>query len=351
MSTLTRTQPRYWTIVQYISTLQECTATSTASKPSSTVWSTEVAITAETQIGFIGLGNIGRGAAANLVRAGHHVVVADLDPAKVASIVDLGGIGAESHLDVANGADVIFTSLPGPAQIEAIGVGEGGQKGILSALSPGATWVELSTNDLPTARRLQIAACEVDVRLVDAPVSGGPEGAADGTLSIFVGGDADDVDEIRPLLEVIGKKVDHVGGHGAGLTAKIAQVTLCYTQTITLIEALLLGVKGGVDPATMLDLIQNSAGRSYVAETYGPEILAGTYDASFPLGHAAKDMRLALELADAVGVDLPFMRDVRDLYERSQAEYGAQAPHLLAAQLIERRNDLILHQHLKDNTP
>lgn len=308
-------------------------------------------INAETRIGFIGLGNIGGGAAANLVRAGHHVVVADLDPAKVASIVDIGGIGADSILEVGRDSDVIFTSLPGPTQIESIGLGVDGQGGLLSVLSPGAIWVELSTNDLPTAQRLRAAANAVGVNIVDAPVSGGPEGAADGSLSIFVGGEADDVHEVRPLLEVIGTKIDHVGGHGAGLTAKIAQVTLCYTQTVALIEALLLGVKGGVDPVTMLDLIQHSAGRSYVADTYGPEILAGTYDASFPLGHAAKDMRLALELAEGLGVDLPFMRDVRDLYEHGQTEYGQDAPHLFAAQLIERRNDLIVHEHLKEHTP
>jgi len=146
------------------------------------------------------------------------------------------------------------------------------------------------------------------------------------------------------LLEVIGDKIDHLGAFGTGIVAKIAQVTLCYTQTVTLAEALVLGVKGGIEPTKMLDLIQNSAGRSYVSDTYGPEILAGTYDASFPISHAAKDMRLAMDLAESVDAKLPFMAAVAELYEQTQAQHGATAAHLLAAQLIENQNDVILHQ-------
>ncbi len=296
------------------------------------------------RIGFIGLGNIGGGAAANLARAGHDLQVLDLDPAKVDAIVALGATPAESAVDAVQGAEVVFTSLPGPKYIETLGVGDGDTSGILSAMTPGSTWVELSTNDLDTARRLAAAAKTADIHLIDAPVSGGPEGAAAGTLSIFVGGDADAVGGVMPLLDVMGAKIDHLGPHGAGIVAKIAQVTLCYTQTVTLIEALLLGVKGGVQPAKMLDLIQNSAGSSYCADAYGPEILAGTYDASFPISHAAKDMRLAMELARTVGADLPIMARVADLYEQTEADYGPTAAHLLAAQLIERANDLVLHE-------
>ena len=289
-------------------------------------------------IAVIGLGNIGGGVAANLARAGFDVHAADLDPERVSSTVEAGAIAADSAAGAVANADVAFTSLPGPTQIEAVGAE------ILPAMSPGTIWVELSTNDLETAHRLAAQARAHDVRIVDAPVSGGPEGASAGTLSIFVGGDPADVTQVRPLLEIIGDKVDHLGPHGAGIVAKIAQVTLCYTQTVTLIEALLLGVKGGVDPTKMLDLIQNSAGTSYCATTYGPEILAGTYDASFPLSHAAKDLRLAIELAATVGADLPFTSEVASLYAQAEDEYGSAAAHCLAAQLIERRNGMILHE-------
>jgi len=290
---------------------------------------------------FIGLGNIGGGAATNLARTGQSLTVFDLDASKVARVSGHGAKAAPSAVKAVDGADVVFTSLPGPKQIAAVG------SDILPVMKSGSIWVELSTNDLPTAHQLASQAAAVGVDLVDAPVSGGPEGAAAGTLSIFVGGSNSAVETVRPMLTSFGDKIDHLGDHGAGIVAKIAQVTLCYTQTVTLIEALLLGVKGGVEPAKMLDLTQNSAGSSYCATVYGPEIVAGTYDASFPISHAAKDMRLAMELAEVVGADLPFSQRVADLYAETEATFGPDAAHCLAAQLIERRNDMILHENLR----
>jgi len=286
----------------------------------------------------VGLGNIGGGVARNLARAGVLVTGVDLDPEKVDRLVAEGGTAGTNAAESVGSADVVFPSLPGPTQIMSIA------EEILPQMQPGSTWVELSTNDLDTARTLAARCAEVNVKLIDAPVSGGPEGAEAGSLSIFVGGDDEDVQRVWPLFEIIGNKVDHLGANGTGIAAKIAQVTLCYTQTVTLIESLLLGVKAGIAPAKMLDLIQNSAGTSYCATAYGPEILAGTYDASFPIAHAAKDMRLALELANTVGADLPFMEGVADLYAQTEAEYGPTGAHLLAAQLIEKANNLILHQ-------
>ena len=296
-------------------------------------------------IAVIGLGNIGGGVAANLAATDRQLVVADLDPAKVAQLVALGAQATPTAAAAVADADVVFTSLPGPKQISAVGAE------MLPNMKPGAIWVEMSTNDLATARLLAASAAAVDVRIIDAPVSGGPEGAQAGTLSIFVGGDATDVAEVQPLLDVVGAKVDHLGPHGAGIVAKIAQVTLCYTQTVTLIEALLLGVKGGVEPAKMLDIIQNSAGTSYCATAYGPEILAGTYDTSFPISHAAKDMRLAMEMADTVGADLSFTARVAELYAETEATFGPDAAHCMAAKIIEQRNDLILHEHIHEVSP
>lgn len=296
-------------------------------------------------IAVIGLGNIGGGVAKNLVAAGHTVRVVDLDPAKVERLVALGALDGGDANTAAAASEIVMTSVPGPPQLRSIGFGG---DGLIAAMTPGSTWIELSTNDLDTARELRAACDAAGIALVDAPVSGGPEGADAGTLSIFVGGDDDTVAAVRPVLEDVGSKVTHVGPAGAGIVAKIAQVTLCYTQTVTLIEALLLGVKGGVDPAIMLEMIQGSAGRSYVADTYGPEILAGTYDASFPISHAAKDMRLAMALAGTVDADLPFMADVEALYAETESTYGSTAAHLLAAQLLERRNGLVLHELLPD---
>lgn len=307
-------------------------------QPWSTALSTESAPEQTRSLAVIGLGNIGGGVARNLVAAGHAVAVVDLDPDKVAALVALGASAAASPAEAAAAVDVVFTSLPGPKQIAAVGAE------MVAAMRPGATWIEMSTNDLETAKSLAELCAHAGVHLIDAPVSGGPEGAEAGTLSIFVGGDDEPVADVAGLLHDVGSKVDHLGPGGAGIVAKIAQVTLCYTQTVTLIEALLLGVKGGVAPDKMLDLIQNSAGTSYCATAYGPEILAGTYDASFPLSHAAKDMRLAMEMAETMGVELPFTRDVAALYAEAEAVFGSDAAHCLAAQLIERKNNLLLHE-------
>ena len=293
-----------------------------------------------TRIFFLGLGHMGGAMAANLVKAGFAVDGFDPNPETLTRAADAG----ITALDTADGfatAHVVMSSLPGPTQVASVGLDEGG---LLETVRPGTTWIDLSTNDLETARRLANRAANKHVILIDAPVSGGPEGAAAGTLSVYIGGPADAVQKHWPIFEAIGANIDHLGDHGAGYVAKIAQVTLCYTQTIALVEALMLGVRGGVAPAKMLELIQNSAGSSYVADTYGPEIVAGTYDPSFSIHLAAKDMRLAMEMAATVDARLPFMARVAERYAETERHYGSAAPHLLAAQITETDNGRIFHE-------
>ena len=286
----------------------------------------------------IGLGHMGGSMAANLVSAGHDVSGFDLGVDQRAAAVEAGVSVVDSVEAVAGSVDVALTSLPGPAQVGAVG------DQLFATMSSGAVWVDTSTSDLDRAASLRGPAAESGIHLVDATVSGGPEGAAAGTLSVFVGGDNEPVTRCAPVFDAIGDSVHHLGPHGTGYVAKIAQVTLCYTQTVCLVEALMLGVKGGVEPARMLEMIRGSAGGSYVADAYGPEIVAGTYDPTFPLSLAAKDMRLAMEMAEHVGADLPIMGAVADTYAVAEATFGSTAPHLLAAQLTETANDRILHE-------
>ena len=271
---------------------------------------------------FVGLGNMGAPMARNLVRAGFTVTVADLDVAKVAALVDDGAIAATSLNDAAAHTDVVMTALPGPAQVEMVG------RDLFAALRPGSLWIDLSTNDLACARRLEAAASTASVHLLDAPVTGGAEGADAATLSVLVGGDSASHQRALPLLESIGGRHDLLGPYGAGYVAKIASVSLCYLHSVCLTEALLLGVKGGVDPARMLDVIQHSTGRSYVADRYGPEILSGRYDDTFALELAVKDLRLASEMAATVGAELAFTERVLDLYGSTVETFGGAAPHL-----------------------
>ncbi|ASJ73187.1 NAD(P)-dependent oxidoreductase [Granulosicoccus antarcticus] len=291
------------------------------------------------RITFIGLGNMGGPMARNIARAGYELTVYDLDPDKVAQLCALGAQPAISALDAATGADVVMTSLPNPKVTQAMATGP---QGILAVMSKGSTWIEMSTNNLEVEREVRGAATVAGVHFLDAPVSGGIEGAAKGTLTIMVGGQAEIFAKNEALLNIVGENVQHMGSHGAGYVAKIAQVVLCYLHSVALSEALMLGVKGGVPADRMLSIIQNSTGRSYVSDRYGPAILDGSYDPGFALGLAHKDMALTLELAKSVEATLPMCTQVEAIYAQAVQKFGFDQNHLMAIKLLENANSMPL---------
>ena len=291
-------------------------------------------------IGFIGLGVMGNPMAQNLQRSGQHQLkVFDIDPARCTTVCALGARAATDIADVVRDADVVMTSLPGPQQIESAALDD---NGFIAQMKSAAAWIDLSTNNLAVAEEIRSAAQGREVDILDAPVSGGDEGARAGNLTILVGGDQAVFERYLPLLEIIGERVSLLGAHGAGYSAKIAQVVLCYLHSLALSEALMLGVKGGVDPQQMLDIIQNSTGRSYVADRYGPPILNGDYDPSFTVGLAHKDMKLAAEMAQNLGIRLPMCDLTTATYARAIEAYGFDANHLRAVRLLEEDNNTFL---------
>ena len=296
-------------------------------------------------IGFIGLGVMGYPMAQNLQRSyQHQLSVYDIDASRCESLVALGALPAAGITEAVRDADVVMTSLPGPKQIEAVALGVDGRgdDGMLAQMQPGAVWIDLSTNNLAVAGKIRAAAEARTIDLLDAPVSGGDEGARAGNLTILVGGAQAVFERYLPLLEIIGERVTLLGAHGAGYSAKIAQVVLCYLHSLALSEALMLGVKGGVEPQQMLDIIQNSTGKSYVADRYGPPILNGDYDPSFTVGLAHKDMKLAAEMAAGFGIRLPLCELTTDTYARAIETYGFEANHLRAVRLLEEDNNTFL---------
>jgi 3-hydroxyisobutyrate dehydrogenase-like beta-hydroxyacid dehydrogenase len=291
-------------------------------------------------IGFIGLGVMGVPMAQNLQRSGQHQLkVFDIDPARCETLCALGARTATDVADAVRDADVVMTSLPGPKQIEEVALGD---DGFVAQMKSGAGWIDLSTNNLAVAEKIRVAAQTFAIDLLDAPVSGGDEGARAGNLTILVGGDRAVFERYLAILEVIGERVTLLGDHGAGYSAKIAQVVLCYLHSLALSEALMLGVKGGVEPQQMLDIIQNSTGRSYVADRYGPPILKGDYDPSFTVGLAHKDMKLAAEMAASLGIRLPMCDLTTATYARAMEAYGFDANHLRAVRLLEEDNNTFL---------
>ena len=290
------------------------------------------------KIAFFGIGNMGNPMAANLIRSGkYEVSVFDLDKTKAENLIAIGAFWIADVNASVEEADVILSSLPGPAQIRALG-----ENTIFPYAKSGTTWIDLSTNNLVTCQDLLSQANKRGINFLDSPVSGGDEGARAGSLSIYVGGDKTTFEQHQSIFDVIGKDIKHLGKSGAGYAAKISQVVLCYLHTVALSEAMMLGVKAGVDAAEMLSIIQNSTGRSYVADRYGPPILNGDYDPSFALGLALKDMRLAMELADTLGIELPMSALVTDIYAKSCEQYGADANHLFAVKLLEEASGTLL---------
>jgi 3-hydroxyisobutyrate dehydrogenase-like beta-hydroxyacid dehydrogenase len=291
------------------------------------------------RVAFIGLGNMGGPMARNIAQAGYDLTVYDLDPVKIADVTPFGAKAAQSMTEAVAGVDVVMTSLPSPKVIRSIA---SGPDGILAAMSPGSTWIDLSTNNLDCEREIRELAHAAHIDFLDAPISGGTEGAAQGSLTIMIGGKAEVFARHKALFDVIGGNVQHLGPHGAGYVAKIAQVVLCYLHSVALSEAMMLGVKGGVPADTMLAIIQNSTGRSYVADRYGPAILNGSYDPGFALGLAHKDMALTLELAKSVGATLPMCEQVESIYDQAVKKYGFDENHLMAVKLLEDANDMPL---------
>ncbi|WP_438397311.1 NAD(P)-dependent oxidoreductase [Caballeronia sp. DA-9] len=290
------------------------------------------------KIAFIGLGNMGAPMAANVLKAGFDLAVNDLDRSKASGLIEAGARWVDSIPEAVQDVSVVMTSLPTPSIIKEVAI----QGGLLANMKSGATWIELSTNNLDVWRELRGNAIQYGVHTLDAPISGGAEGAEAGTLTVLVGGDKAVYERHHKIFEAIGSRIEHLGDSGAGYVAKIAQVVLCYLHSIALSEALMLGVKGGVDAGKMLSIIQHSTGRSYVADRYGPSILNGDYDPTFELGLALKDMRLTLELAQQVSADLPLCKHVENIYDRAVSEFGSQAPHLMAVKLLELSNEQML---------
>ena len=291
---------------------------------------------------FIGLGVMGP-MAKNLIQSGaFEVRVFDIDAEKSRALDALGGTACDSISDAVRDAEIVMTSLPGPKQVAEVAY----DLGLFDNLPAGSVWIDLSTNNLEVCQRLVATASALGVDYLDAPVSGGDEGAQAGKLTILVGGDDAAYQRYLPVLQVIGESISHLGPNGAGYSAKIAQVVLCYLHSLALSEALMLGIKGGVGHEQMLSIIQNSTGKSYVANRYGPSMLNGDYDPSFTVGLAHKDMFLAMEMAENLGITLPMCDLTTRTYSRAVEAYGFGANHLKAIRLLEEDNHTFLHQPL-----
>lgn len=242
------------------------------------------------KIGFVGLGAMGRPIAANLQRAGHALQVYDLRR------IDGLGTWKDSVTEAAQDCELLFTSLPGPAEVEAVA----------AQVRSAQAWFDLSTNSPQVVRRIHSLVQKRNIQFLDAPVSGGPKGAQTGKLAIWVGGDQAVFEKYRPVLQAIGDQPYYVGAIGAGTVAKLAHNAASFTVQAALAEIFTLGVKGGVEPLALFKALrQGATGRKRTFDRLPEHFLAGVYDPpAFTVRLAHKDMALAMELAAEQGVPM-----------------------------------------------
>ncbi|MGQ0547942.1 MAG: NAD(P)-dependent oxidoreductase [Betaproteobacteria bacterium] len=246
------------------------------------------------RIGFIGLGAMGRPIAANLERAGHALAVNDLK--KIEGFAQW----AATPMEAAKGCEVLFTSLPGPAEVQSVA------PQIRSSLEKGAAWFDLSTNSPTAVRNIHAELAGAGVHFLDAPVSGGPKGAQSGKLAIWVGGDQQVYEKFLPVLKSIGDQPLYVGSIGAGSVAKLAHNIASFSVQTALAEIFTLGVKAGVEPVALLKALrQGATGRKRTFDRLPEHWLPGRFDpADFTVRLAHKDATLALQMARDFGVPM-----------------------------------------------
>jgi len=262
-------------------------------------------------IGFIGLGLMGRPMAANLLKAEFEVTVWNRTAARADALVAAGAKRAASPREAAAAADVLITIVSDPPALEAVLWGE---NGALAGLRRGSVLVDSSTVAPALARRVAAAAAERGAEFLDAPVTGGTWGAEKGELVFMVGGATETLARVEPVLGAMGKRWFHLGPNGAGQTVKLAMNLILALQVDALAEALALVTRAGVPGEKLVEVMQSSMARAAVLDIKAPMILKGDYTPSFPLRLMHKDMGLALDLANQLGVPLPAAAASRETY-------------------------------------
>ncbi len=285
-------------------------------------------------LAFIGVGNMGNPMALNLVKAGYDVTVFDIDLGKTHNLQATGAHVAHSLQAAVKNAEVVMVSLPGPQQVAQVMLGE---EGVLTHLKLGVTVIDTTTSSVELIQQLVDVFKQKQIDYLEAPVTNAVDFAALGKLSIFVGGSLTAFEKHKPIFEVIGEKIFHVGKAGNGATVKLLTNLLWFVSAATIGEALMLGAKADIPLNTVWEAIKSSAGNSWVAEHDVPSIFAGHYDPSFSLALCCKDLGLINDIAHSQGYSLPMGAHALALFEKAKAEYGPDAAELHVVKLLEDR--------------
>ncbi|RXT54293.1 NAD(P)-dependent oxidoreductase [Bradyrhizobium betae] len=271
-------------------------------------------------VGIVGLGNMGRGMALSLVRAGHEVLGSDVSEKARSALASEGIAVFEGVGPLCARADLLILSLPNADIVEAVVAGEGG---IIVHARPGLRVVDTSTSNPDTTRRLAAVLAAHGMAMIDAPVSGGPKGAITATMTMVIGGADADVAAVEPVLADMSAKRVHVGSVGAGHVCKLINNLLCAAHLLTAAEAMRIARGAEVDPARLLEGLNAGSGRSGVTQVNLPTwVLNGAFDSGFTMALMRKDVRLATQLIAGLGLDLPIAGEAARIWSDSAASIG-----------------------------
>ncbi|MDH3678311.1 MAG: NAD(P)-dependent oxidoreductase [Acidimicrobiia bacterium] len=291
------------------------------------------------RLGFIGVGNMGGPMANHVVAAGHDLGVYDVRPASVEPLVEAGARRSTSVADAAEGAEAVLLSLPMPSDVEEVVAGDGG---LFDALEAGTAILDLTTSSPTLSRELANLGVERGISFLDAPVSGGVYGARKGTLAVMVGGPEDVFATYEPVLACFAAKVVRCGEVGAGNVVKIVNNMLAFINMMGVTEALLLGVKAGVDPLVLREVIQASSGASFVWDSGTRAILRDRLGPSFTTTLAGKDIGLAVDLARELDVPIPMGEHTQGILASYRDNGFAEEDVLATIRSLEGQADFVV---------
>ncbi|WP_116091878.1 NAD(P)-dependent oxidoreductase [Sphingomonas crusticola] len=284
-------------------------------------------------IGFIGLGRMGGPMASRLIEAGHKLYIMDPSDAAAEALVARGAVRAFTPSEIADAAELVFSSLPSPAIVRDIATGEHG----LIHGSRIRRFVDLSTIGQAACKIIAEQLSAKSIAFLDAPVSGGIKGAREGTLAIMVGGGRAHFEELRPILSLLGKLFFMGETPGSGQTMKLANNIMAACAIAITSEAMAMGIKGGLDPATMIEVLNVSSGRNSATQDKWPRsVLPRSFDFGFATGLSFKDVRLGVEEAEALGVPMIVGSAVRQMLSITNQIYGADSDFTAMAKVVER---------------
>ncbi|HSH24455.1 MAG TPA: NAD(P)-dependent oxidoreductase [Massilibacterium sp.] len=282
------------------------------------------------KVGFIGIGVMGRSMASLLLQAGYELVIYNRTKQKAEALIEKGAIWCDTVCDVAKQADVIITIIGYPKDVEEVYLGE---DGLLACAKKGAYCIDMTTSSPLLAETIYEQGKEKGIHILDAPVSGGDIGAKNGTLSIMVGGDKEDFEAVFPLFQVMGENIIYHGKAGNGQHTKMCNQISFAAGMISVAESMAYAKKAGLDQHKVLESITKGAAASWTLSNLAPRMIEGDFEPGFYIKHFLKDIRIALEVAETMNLEMPGLTLVKSMYEKlveqGEENSGTQAIYKL----------------------